>query len=33
MKNEGIAKSFGIPSVIHEISNEQISRILTFDDG
>ena len=33
MKNDGIAKSIGIPKVIHEISDEDISRILTFDDG
>jgi hypothetical protein len=33
MKNDGIAKSFGVPSAIHVISDEQIARILTFDDG
>jgi hypothetical protein len=33
MKNDGIAKSFGVPPAIHVISDEQIARILTFDDG
>lgn len=32
MKNDGIAKSFGVPSAIHVISDAQIARILTFDD-